>query len=231
MFCSNLSFDFQPGESQYRGVYSAFPGRCDHQVKKLSHDKRDQTCLWLKMQSIPVPMLGYTQLPRARVACSQLKDRIANIATKVSAPKQSVHDVYWICPICSAPLGRPQDRKRHILSHLPYWIQCPDPACSWRGDRWENLNKHRRKAHPHSTQEQEKPNSIIYDPWPLVQGITESRTPIEAARVIAISMVEIRASELGKSMLWGDFWGRRRRKAQGLGRFIVNRTTCRSRTD
>jgi Zinc finger, C2H2 type len=185
------------------------------------------------MQSVPGSIPCYTQLPH--VVPSRLKDRIANIATKVSASKRSAHDVHWLCPICSAPLSRSQDRKRHILSHLPHWLQCPDPGCSWRGDRWENLNKHRRRLHRHNvhpsgTQESDKSNSLIYDPWPLVQGITEGRTPIEAARVISISMVERRASELGKSMLWGDFWGRRGRKAQRLGGFIVNRTKCRSWT-
>lgn len=171
------------------------------------------------MQSVPRSMPGHTQLPR--VALSHLKDRSANIATKVSAPKRSAHHAHRLCPICSALLGRSQDRRRHILSHLPHWLQCPDPGCSWRGDRRENLNKHRHNVHPSSSQEPDNSNSLIYDPWPLVQGITEGRTPIEAATVIAISMVERRASELGKSMLWGDFWGRKGRKAQGLGGFIA----------
>ena len=187
--------------------------------EKASHYKHDQTCLLVAMQSVPGSMLGYTQLPR--VPPSHPKNRISKNASKVSTPKRSTRDAHWLCPICPALLGRSQDRKRHILSHLPHWLQCPDPGCSWRGDRWENLNKHRHNDHASSIQEADKSNSLIYDPWPLVQGITEGRTHIEALRVTAISMVEIRASELGKSGLWGDFWGRKRRKAQGLEGFIA----------
>ena len=56
-----------------------------------------------------------------------------NIEFKVSAPKKLTHDPNKGCPIL---LGCSQDEKRHKLSHLPYWIQYPDPGCSRRGDRW-----------------------------------------------------------------------------------------------
>jgi hypothetical protein len=46
-----------------------------------------------------------------------------------------------------------------------------------------------------------------------VKEITEGKTSIEDAGVIPISIVETRASDLGKSRLWGDPWGRKGRKA------------------
>ena len=171
------------------------------------------------MQIVQGSELGYRKRPC--VASSLLKERIANIASKVSAPKRPTHDADWLCPICTALLGRSQDQKRHILSHLPHWLQCPDPGCSWRGDRWETLNRHRHNVHPaSSSQEPDKNITVIYNPWPLVRGIIEGTTLIEDARAFAISMVEQSAFELGKLGLWGDLWGRRGRKGRQLGCFV-----------
>jgi hypothetical protein len=204
---SYLSSDPGPAESQYAEVYTPFPGQCDPQVKR--HPISNLTGLFIVvMQMAPGSMLGNTQPPCTTP--SLMKDGVANIKSKVSAPKRSAHDVDRLCPICSVPLGRSQDRKRHILSHLPHWLYCPDPGCSWRGDRWETLNKHRRMVHPSKSQESDKNIVIIYDPRPLVQGIIQGAIPIEDAKAFAISMVEGKALELGKSGLWGDLWGRKR---------------------
>lgn len=145
-------------------------------------------------------------------APSHLGDRAANVTFEVSAPERPAHNTRR-CPVCPALLGRLQDRKRHKLSHLPQWLQCPDPGCSWRGDRWENLKKHRLKVHPSISQESDKCKCIIYDPWPLVKMITDNTT-FEDARNRAISLVEKRAIEVGKLELWGNFWGRKERKAR-----------------
>src|SRR5712691_4788754 len=167
------------------------------------------------MQIVQGSDLGHTQ--RQCIASSLLKGRIANIAFKVFVPKRPMHDAARLCPVCSALLGRSQDQRRHILSHLPHWLQCPDPACSWRGDRWETLKSHRHNVHPSSSQEPDKDIAVIYNAWPLVRGIIEGTTLIEDARAFAISVVERRAFELGKSGLWGDFWGRKARKGLQLG--------------
>ena len=79
------------------------------------------------------------------------------------------------------------------MPHLPYWLQCPDPGCSWRGDRWENLRDHRlkvHKVHPSSSQEPDKCKCVIHNPWPLVDT---DDTTLESARKSAISFVEKRA--------------------------------------
>jgi hypothetical protein len=149
----------------------------------------------------------------ASVAPPLFEDKAASIAFTVSAPKGPTHNTDKYCPICTASLGRSQDRKRHILSHLPHWLQCHAPGCSWRGDRWEHLRKHRSKVHPSISQESDTHESIIYDPWPLVRGITDNTT-FENAKTVAISLVEEKAEELNKSELWGDSWGRRRRRSR-----------------
>ena len=204
---SYLSSDPGPAESQYAEVYTPFPGQCDHQVKR--HPISNLTGLFIVVtQMVSGSMLGNTQ-PLC-TAPSLMKDGVANIRSKVSAPKRPAHDADRLCPICSVPLGRSQDRRRHILSHLPHWLHCPDPGCSWRGDRFETLNKHRRKIHLFNSQEPDKNMVIIYDPWPLVQGIIQGAILIEDAKAFAILMVERKASEVGKSRVWRDLWGRKR---------------------
>lgn len=118
------------------------------------------------------------------------------------------------CPICHEVFRRPQERKRHMLIHLPCWLQCPEGGCLWRGDRWENLRRHRGKSHSSNMQEVDKTESIIYDPWPLMEGIKDETT-LEIATQLAISLLKERAVEVGKLDLWeGDLWGRKRRKAR-----------------
>ena len=215
MISNQISCDPIPeSQSQDVGAYSTFPGQYDPQVSSA------QCPAWPKLLSVVMQIvqgleLGHTQRPC--IASSLLKDRIANIAFKVFVPKRPTRDAAWLCPVCSALLGRSQDRRRHILSHLPHWVQCPDTGCSWRGDRWETLNRHRHNVHPSSSQEPDKNIAVIYNPWPLVRGIIEGTTLIEDARAFAISVVERRAFELGKSGLWGDFWGRKGRKGRQLG--------------
>lgn len=167
------------------------------------------------MQIVQGGELGYRK--RSCASSSLFKDRIADIVYRVCVPKRPTHDTDWLCPICPTLLARSQDRRRHILSHLPHWLQCPDPGCSWRGDRWETLNRHRHNVHTSSSQEPDKNATVIYNPWPLVRGIIEGTTLIEDARAFAISMVERRAFESGKLGLWVDFWGRRGRKGRQPG--------------
>jgi uncharacterized C2H2 Zn-finger protein len=122
------------------------------------------------------------------------------------------------CPVCHAVYRRPQDRKRHMLIHLPCWLQCPEGGCPWRGDRWENLQRHRNKNHSYSSQKVDRIESMIYDPWPLVEGIKDEST-LQNATQQAISSVKKRAVEVGKLELWeGDFWKRRKaREVHGPG--------------
>ena len=164
------------------------------------------------LQTFLGPTLGTTgdgQPTSATVAPSQIEDNATSTASTASTPKSPTHNTDKDCPICPASFRRPQDRKRHVLSHLPRWLQCQAPGCSWRGDRWEHLREHRLKVHLSNSQELDSRESIIYDPLPFVEGITNNAT-FENAKTIAISLVEVKAQELGKSELWGDLWGRKR---------------------
>ena len=122
------------------------------------------------------------------------------------------------CP-CPAPgcpsFGRSQELRRHLFTHLPHWVSCPDPGCSWRGDRLGVFRKHRVSNHPSSGQVLDEDQYVIYDPRPFVEKIERDALSIEDARKQAMAMVSKRASELRKPELSENPWGRKkRRKAQ-----------------
>lgn len=204
------------------GTYPAHSANWDDQVAWRSTFLRPERFMRLFIQqAAQVPILNNTgDKQRTRVAPSHFDhDEAASIASPVSTPKGPTHNtsIDKQCPICPASLGRLQDRKRHMLSHLPHWLQCQAPGCSWRGDRWEHLRKHCLKAHPSSSQESDSRESIIYDPLPLVAGITDKIT-FENAKAIATFLVEEKAKELKKVELWGGSCGRRSRRSRNVYR-------------
>jgi hypothetical protein len=123
------------------------------------------------------------------------------------------------CPASGCPtFRRPQDLRRHLSTHLPHWVNCPDPDCSWRGDRLSVFRKHwDSNHHPSSGQDLDEDQFIIYDPWPFVEKIEEGSLPIKDAQKQAMALVSKRASELRKPELRDNPWGRKRRKPQKLG--------------
>jgi hypothetical protein len=151
--------------------------------------------------------MGYIQLPRAAPLLPQS-------GTIDFSPTPQRCRRAWPCPVsgCPASFNRSQERKRHLLTHLPYWIHCPDPGCSWRGNRLGAFRKHWGSDHPSSIQEPDKDRYEIYDPFPLVEVIIEGSLCIKAAQNKAISMVLMKASELGNSELCDNPWGHRKRK-------------------
>jgi hypothetical protein len=123
------------------------------------------------------------------------------------------------CPVlgCSSSLGRPQDRNRHILTHLPDWIHCPDLDCSWRGDRPSDFKKHRSRDHPSSGQEPSEDQYKTYDPLPLVVKIVWGTLSIQDANTHALLMVRKKSSELGIKKMYENPWGRKGRRTQRRG--------------
>ena len=113
-----------------------------------------------------------------------------------------------LCPECKEKVGyRQQVLRRHILSaHLPCWICCPYPSCSWRGTRIEELKKHliKDKCGPMPEQEQYQ----IYNTNLILGWILENDTPVQVAASYALGFVGERARELGKVELWSNLWGR-----------------------
>ena len=153
------------------------------------------------------------------VAVSQVSATVSNnvlckIGLNVSAQMGPARDGHK-CPACNVVFHRTQERKRHMLMHLPYWLLCPEADCAWRGDRWANLHTHHDKYHPSRSPGVDKNECIIYDPWPLVQGIIDNAITPQNAAEQAISLLEKKAVEVEKLGLWEvNFWGRERRKAR-----------------
>ncbi|KAI0250327.1 hypothetical protein BJV78DRAFT_590574 [Lactifluus subvellereus] len=175
-------------EGQYRGVSPAFTGRPD-------------------TLAVPVPMVSPISYNQPLYAAPEpFQDGVSDTAPKGTEPS-------WCCPVsgCSAPFGRPQERRRHVVSHLPHCFYCRVPGCSWRGDRVAAFLRH-RKDHPSSSQAPDKDEFTIYDPLPLVDDVIEGSKTIGEAQRIAESMVRSKAQEFGKSEIWGNAWGRRRRR-------------------
>jgi|SRR5712672_3419350 len=122
----------------------------------------------------------------------------------------------YSCPVpgCPKSFYRSQEQKRHLLTHLPHWVHCPEPGCSWRGNRLGTFRKHRGSDHPSSIQEPDKDQYEIYDPFPLVEEIIQGSLCIKAAENRAIAAVLMKASELDSSELCDNPWGRQKRKVR-----------------
>ncbi|KAI0003325.1 hypothetical protein BJV74DRAFT_524693 [Russula compacta] len=112
------------------------------------------------------------------------------------------------CPECREQVGyRQQNLKRHILSmHLPCWVHCPHPSCSWRGTRKEELDRHMVKEN--CGPRPERGQYQVYDTKLILSWILEDNTPVEVAARYALDFVGERAKELGKEEAWKDLWGR-----------------------
>lgn len=114
------------------------------------------------------------------------------------------------CPRCDQPCVRLQELKRHLLSnHLPHWIHCPHPHCTWRGHRRENLRLH-LKAHldwqncgPKLSPEQ----YTIYDVDLVLGWILDDNQNVEKAARYALDFVAEKAWELGMVEGWANLWG------------------------
>ncbi len=114
------------------------------------------------------------------------------------------------CPVCGVPSRRAQERNRHLLSHLPYWIACSFDTCTWRGDRLDTFTKHLYDEH--QTIRLDEHGYWLYNPWPLVNGVVEGSISIEHAKQCAIAEVVNIASVIGKQELLGDPCGRKEKK-------------------
>src|SRR5579864_3080643 len=83
------------------------------------------------------------------------------------------------CP-CGHIFGRPQERNRHVRTHLPYWLYCPFPGCSWRGNRSYGLSRHWAEWHAIFGEAPRPEDCKIYDP-DLVQFVLRGDLLIEEA--------------------------------------------------
>ena len=116
------------------------------------------------------------------------------------------------CPACGTKLNRWQDRDRHISTHLPHWIHCPLPHCSWRGNRIKSIELHwKRQDHLRhhesygSTLRQEQ--FEIFDPQVFVNQIKAGTISTKDAAAQALIIVTAKASLLQKPSMSENRWG------------------------
>jgi hypothetical protein len=114
------------------------------------------------------------------------------------------------CPVCERSFRRPQERDRHVLTHLPYFLFCPLPDCSWRGDRPYCLRRHWTNHHAESGEVPDLEQCHIYDPDPLVPSLGNRVLLIEEVTEAVLQVVRVRAQELDKVGVWKGEWGRAR---------------------
>ena len=117
-----------------------------------------------------------------RVDASQIFETVSDnvlckIGFHVSMQRRPGHDTgdFYSCPVCHT-VSPCQDRKRHMLLHLPHLFQRPSGGYAWIGDCWTNLLWHYRRNRPYSIQEMDRNEAMIYDPWPPVEGIKDETT-------------------------------------------------------
>jgi hypothetical protein len=109
----------------------------------------------------------------------------------------------WRCPACSAEYGRSQDCKRHIIRHLPYWIHCPLPQCSWTGNRIDIFRRHYAEHDHHGPYDRVPKREAfeIYDPRELIDRIRDGTVNVDVAADIALGLVRVKAEQLQKPSL------------------------------
>ncbi|KAH9164220.1 hypothetical protein EDB89DRAFT_2247309 [Lactarius sanguifluus] len=116
---------------------------------------------------------------------------------------------HWQCHICPESFPRWQDRDRHQLTHIPYFVHCPLPHCAWRGYRAGLSMKHwqredHRGYHERYGHTPERSQIETYGPWEILNQMTNGTvSPSEGA---------VKAYEPQKKDVWMDPWGRSRKK-------------------
>ena len=122
----------------------------------------------------------------------------------------------WQCPICPGSFRRWQDRDRHKLAHVPYFMHCPLPHCTWRGNRAGLFKKHwqqedHRSYHQHYGRFPERSQIETFNPWLILDQIVNGAISLRDGEAQAIFWVRVKACELQKPSMWMDPWGRNKR--------------------
>lgn len=131
------------------------------------------------------------------------RDRTSNRSLNMYPSKQPMLP----CPLCPnlKYFSRQQDRDRHLLSHLPYWLGCS--GCSWRGYRLDAFRKHWHSEHKSTSLVPDDDGSKLYNPKPLIRKILQNPDSIGYAQIKAVSWIKVKALALCKQELLADPWG------------------------
>lgn len=125
----------------------------------------------------------------------------------------------WPCSMCSDSFPRRQERDRHELAHLPFFLHCPVAGCLWRGNRQWEFQRHWQQKDPNHrsgrklygcTPEQ----SLIetFDPMEILDRIKNGAITLTEGQEQAILMVQVKSFELQKLDMMTHPWGRNRRQ-------------------
>ncbi|KAI9455346.1 hypothetical protein BJY52DRAFT_651669 [Lactarius psammicola] len=145
------------------------------------------------------------------------------IQITISPPVTSTRN-RWQCPICQELFPRRQERDRHELTHVPYFMHCPLPHCAWRGNRANLFKKHwqqedHRSYHGHYGHTPEWSQIETFDPWVILNQIVNGAISLREGEDQAIVLVRGKALELQKPSMWIDPWGRNKRHSIGQARW------------
>ncbi|KAH9055053.1 hypothetical protein EDB87DRAFT_1580077 [Lactarius vividus] len=126
----------------------------------------------------------------------------------------------WQCPICLQSFPRRQERDRHELKHIPYFIHCPLPHCAWRGNRTNLFKKHwqqedHRSYHEYYGRTPERSQIETFDPRLILNQIINGSISLREAEDQTIFLVQVKAYQLQKPSMLMDPWGRNKRQLIG----------------
>jgi len=111
------------------------------------------------------------------------------------------------CFVCSKDFRRWQDRDRHELTHLPFFLHCPAPDCEWRGNRPNVFKDHWDREHDTEYSGCPEP-SETFDPQEILERIKNGNISLCEGVEEAILIVQVMGYDLQK---WGMLerpWGR-----------------------
>jgi hypothetical protein len=120
-----------------------------------------------------------------------------------------------MCPELE-PFPRKQERDRHELVHLPFYIHCPAPKCAWRGNRAKEFQKHWWQEDHRCYHEQFGCTPVrsqieTYNPKVILDRVKNGIISLLEGQNEAILLVQIQSYELQKFGMLSHPWGLNRR--------------------
>ena len=148
-------------------------------------------------------------LPHPNLLASSSPQALDHVITPLVTPTRN----RWRCRICPESSPRRQERDRHELSHVPYFMHCPLPHCAWRGNRAGLFKKHwqkedHRSYYEHYGRTPGQSQIQTFDPWLILNQIISGAISLHDGEVQAIFLVQAKACDLLKPGMWIDPWGR-----------------------
>lgn len=117
--------------------------------------------------------------------------------------------------MCPQSFPREQERNRHELTHIPFFLHCPLPHCRWRGNRAYSFRIHWQKAdhlsyHQHYGHAPEGSQIETFKPHVILDLIKDGAISLTDGEVIATDWVKMKGRELQKLHMWTNLWGRKK---------------------